>query len=282
MDATWARLRELGELFSRHARSYLRARPDGRFVLIILGDHQPAANVSGEGASWDVPVHVIASEPAMLQALQADGFRPGLTPARPTAGKMSELGPWALAAFGQAAQGRRARLALTEDVHAMSGFAPDWLALREPLDAASRCVRLGGLALAVLARGRGAAAGVEVIDLGAGTGANLRYVAPLIACRTELAAGGERSAAAGGRGRAACILGAQGRLPACSFCLGSCDPAAAAAAAGRHFAHRVGAARPGLGGRGCGRSSQALTAVAAIVWFALTYDGAHRVRATGA
>jgi Sulfatase len=80
--------------------SYLRARPDSRFVLIILGDHQPAANVSGEGASWDVPVHVIASQPSILQALQTDGFRPGLTPVRPAAGKMSALGPWSLAAFG--------------------------------------------------------------------------------------------------------------------------------------------------------------------------------------
>ncbi|MGC1457733.1 MAG: CDP-alcohol phosphatidyltransferase family protein [Steroidobacteraceae bacterium] len=79
--------------------SYLRARPQSRFVLIMLGDHQPAANVSGEGASWDVPVHVIASQPAILQALQADGFRPGLTPVRPAAGKMSALGPWSLAAF---------------------------------------------------------------------------------------------------------------------------------------------------------------------------------------
>jgi phosphatidylglycerophosphate synthase len=81
--------------------SYLRARPHDKFVLIILGDHQPAANVSGEGASWDVPVHVIASQPAILEALQANGFRPGLVPTRPTAGKMSELGPWSLAAFGR-------------------------------------------------------------------------------------------------------------------------------------------------------------------------------------
>ena len=79
--------------------SYLRARPNARFVMIILGDHQPAANVSGEGASWDVPVHVIASEPKILKALEADGFRPGLEPARPTAGKMSELGTWSLSAF---------------------------------------------------------------------------------------------------------------------------------------------------------------------------------------
>jgi hypothetical protein len=68
--------------------------------MIILGDHQPAANVSGEGASWDVPVHVIASQPQILAALQADGFRPGLVPVRPAAGKMSELGPWSMAAFG--------------------------------------------------------------------------------------------------------------------------------------------------------------------------------------
>ncbi len=80
--------------------SYLRARPNDRFVLVLLGDHQPAANVSGEGASWDVPVHVIASEPAVLQSLRADGFRPGLTPVRPAAGKMSDLGPWVLTAFG--------------------------------------------------------------------------------------------------------------------------------------------------------------------------------------
>jgi Sulfatase len=80
--------------------SYLRARPNGKFVMIILGDHQPAANVSGEGASWDVPVHVIASQPQILEALEADGFRPGLVPVRPAAGKMSALGPWVLGAFG--------------------------------------------------------------------------------------------------------------------------------------------------------------------------------------
>ncbi|HTV77564.1 MAG TPA: sulfatase-like hydrolase/transferase [Steroidobacteraceae bacterium] len=91
--------------------SYLRTRRQSKLVLIILGDHQPAASVSGEGASWDVPVHVIASDPAVLQALQADGFRPGLVPMRPTAGKMSELGPWTLTAFDEAAHSRRQRTA---------------------------------------------------------------------------------------------------------------------------------------------------------------------------
>ncbi len=88
------------EYFLDTLSSYLRARPQGRFVIIILGDHQPAASVSGEGASWDVPVHVIAGQPQILEALQADGFRAGLLPVRPAAGKMSELGPWSMAAFG--------------------------------------------------------------------------------------------------------------------------------------------------------------------------------------
>jgi hypothetical protein len=83
--------------------SYLRERADDDFVLIILGDHQPAANVSGEGASWDVPVHVISKRQDILDALQPYGFTRGLTPTRPVAGKMNELAPWLLAAFNEPA-----------------------------------------------------------------------------------------------------------------------------------------------------------------------------------
>jgi hypothetical protein len=67
--------------------------------MILLGDHQPASSVSGEGVSWDVPVHVIASRPAILAALQADGFTPGLTPSGPAIGDMNQLTNWLLAAF---------------------------------------------------------------------------------------------------------------------------------------------------------------------------------------
>ena len=59
---------------------YLRVHADRDFVMILLGDHQPAAAVSGEGAPWDVPVHVIASRAAVLDRLRAGGFRNGLTP----------------------------------------------------------------------------------------------------------------------------------------------------------------------------------------------------------
>ncbi len=101
------------EYFLDTISSYLRARPNARFVMIILGDHQPAANVSGEGASWDVPVHVIASQPQILTALQADGFRPGLVPVRPAAGTMNELAPWSLAAFGGPVPGHAPVAAVT-------------------------------------------------------------------------------------------------------------------------------------------------------------------------
>ncbi len=84
----------------RSLAGYLRANRDRDVVMIVLGDHQPPALVTGEGASWDVPVHVIASRPAVLEALLARGFRPGLTPARPHLGRMHELLPILLDAFG--------------------------------------------------------------------------------------------------------------------------------------------------------------------------------------
>jgi hypothetical protein len=99
------------EYFLDTLASYLRTRASDNLVVIVLGDHQPAASVSGEGAPWDVPVHVIARQPQILESQRADGFQKGLLPTRPTAGKMSELGPWALAAFGAAPLGDSQRLA---------------------------------------------------------------------------------------------------------------------------------------------------------------------------
>ena len=79
---------------------YLRQHPDRDLVLVLLGDHQPAAAVAGEGASWDVPVHVVASRPAVLEALRASGFHSGATPERRSIGPMHALLPTLLASFG--------------------------------------------------------------------------------------------------------------------------------------------------------------------------------------
>jgi hypothetical protein len=79
---------------------YLRLRADRDFVMVLIGDHQPPAAVSGVNASWEVPVHVIASRPTLLDELVKRGFREGLTPSHPQLGTVADLTPMLLRAFG--------------------------------------------------------------------------------------------------------------------------------------------------------------------------------------
>jgi hypothetical protein len=78
---------------------YLRHRAPHALLMIIVGDHQPPALVSGQGASWDVPVHVVADDPALLQRLLGSGFVPGLTPPAKALGTMPRLTSVFLNAF---------------------------------------------------------------------------------------------------------------------------------------------------------------------------------------
>jgi len=59
----------------------------------------------------------------------------------------------------------------------MSGFSADWLALREPFDAAARAAPLVAELKRHLVRGT-ATAPLEIVDLGAGAGSNLRHLSP--------------------------------------------------------------------------------------------------------
>ena len=58
----------------------------------------------------------------------------------------------------------------------MSGFSAEWLSLREPLDHASRNREVAAACAAHFA----AAGEIAVLDLGCGTGSNLRALAPLL------------------------------------------------------------------------------------------------------
>ena len=58
----------------------------------------------------------------------------------------------------------------------MNDFSADWLARRETIDAASRSVALN----AALCRGLAKEIPLKIVDLGSGTGSNLRYLAPLL------------------------------------------------------------------------------------------------------
>jgi hypothetical protein len=80
---------------------YLRLRADRDLVMVLVGDHQPPALVSGEGASWEVPVHVIANRPAVLdRLLEHHRFVDGLEPRHPATARMDTLLPILLDAFG--------------------------------------------------------------------------------------------------------------------------------------------------------------------------------------
>jgi hypothetical protein len=79
---------------------YLRERAPRDLVLILVGDHQPPGTVTGPGASWEVPVHVITGRQELLGPLLDAGFRPGLAPARPAVGPMHELTYTLLRALG--------------------------------------------------------------------------------------------------------------------------------------------------------------------------------------
>jgi hypothetical protein len=62
---------------------------------------------------------------------------------------------------------------------AVDGFSAEWLALREPFDAAARSAEIVASLRTHLPAGTGAAP-LAVVDLGAGAGSNLRYLAPLL------------------------------------------------------------------------------------------------------
>jgi hypothetical protein len=82
----------------RSLAGYVRQQADDP-IMIVVGDHQPPAAVSGRDAPWRVPVHVIGGRRHILDRLRDAGFRPGLEPQRPSIGVMHELTPMLLDAF---------------------------------------------------------------------------------------------------------------------------------------------------------------------------------------
>lgn len=65
----------LGALFS-----FVRRYGDDDLVLVVLGDHQPATLVTGQGAGHDVPISVIAHDPKVLDRIGGWRWEGGLLP----------------------------------------------------------------------------------------------------------------------------------------------------------------------------------------------------------
>jgi hypothetical protein len=60
--------------------SWVRTYGDDDLVVLALGDHQPAPLVSGDTANHEVPVHLIAHDPAVLDAVAQWQWSAGLRP----------------------------------------------------------------------------------------------------------------------------------------------------------------------------------------------------------
>ena len=61
--------------------SFVQHYADKNLVLVVLGDHQPAKIVSGENPGHEVPISVIAHDPAVLDRIAGWGWNAGLRPA---------------------------------------------------------------------------------------------------------------------------------------------------------------------------------------------------------
>lgn len=62
---------------------YMDQQANKDTLIIVIGDHQPAASVTGPDASWAVPVHVLSHQPQILKRLEAIGFTAGIIPVLP-------------------------------------------------------------------------------------------------------------------------------------------------------------------------------------------------------
>jgi phosphatidylglycerophosphate synthase len=81
--------------------SFVQRYGDENLVLVVLGDHQPATVVTGQGASYDVPISVIAHDPKVMDQIAGWSWQEGMSPSpRAPVWPMAAFRDRFLAAFG--------------------------------------------------------------------------------------------------------------------------------------------------------------------------------------
>ncbi|SMD26333.1 sulfatase-like hydrolase/transferase [Kibdelosporangium aridum] len=60
--------------------SYVQTYGDNNLVLVFLGDHQPQPAIAGDRATKNVPVSIVAKDPAVLERTASWGWHDGLNP----------------------------------------------------------------------------------------------------------------------------------------------------------------------------------------------------------
>jgi hypothetical protein len=82
--------------------SFLTAFDDPNLVLVVLGDHQPATEVSGQAAGHNVPISILSKDPGVIARIDSWHWQPGMLPS-PTAPvwRMDQFRDRFLAAYGR-------------------------------------------------------------------------------------------------------------------------------------------------------------------------------------
>ena len=60
--------------------SFVQRYGDDDLVLVVLGDHQPATVITGQGASHDVPISLIAHDPKVMHQIAGWRWQAGMLP----------------------------------------------------------------------------------------------------------------------------------------------------------------------------------------------------------
>ena len=75
----------------RLLRGFLESRVPADALVIVAGDHQPGAVVSGKDASWNSPVHIFSQDKELLHSLKGMGFATGMDPRKAMFGRMHRV-----------------------------------------------------------------------------------------------------------------------------------------------------------------------------------------------
>jgi len=85
-------IRVLGDFLKRLVRNDA--------LVVVMGDHQPNVQITGEGCPWSVPVHAISRNEDLLKPFAARGFTEGAVPEQaPPHPGMENFLPWLLEDF---------------------------------------------------------------------------------------------------------------------------------------------------------------------------------------
>ncbi len=112
----WTSLGKAGEAYVTSViydldvlRRYIAERVDDDALIIVLGDHQPSADVTRDSPSYDVPIHVISRDRSFIQRFEeAAGYVPGMRVSRAQPARaMETFLPDLLAMFSSGAGGEQ-------------------------------------------------------------------------------------------------------------------------------------------------------------------------------